>query len=67
MTIWMKVTKDEFELPIVVADTAGELAEKCGVKRKTILSWISHYRGKKGEWKWCPYIRIDVEDDDEEE
>lgn len=30
--IWMLVTDDEYELPIVTADTAEELAKKMGLK-----------------------------------
>jgi len=28
--LWIMVEADEYELPLVIADTARELAEKCG-------------------------------------
>lgn len=34
--IWMMVTKDEYELPILVADSALELARLAGVGHGTV-------------------------------
>lgn len=42
MRIWMKVTKDKYELPLIVADTAEELAQKCGTSANNIRSTVSH-------------------------
>lgn len=39
--VYMKVTKDKFELPIVVADSAYELARLCGVNVSTIMHSVS--------------------------
>ena len=43
MIVWMKVTTDELELPEVVADTAGELAKKCGVTVSTVYTSLCHW------------------------
>ncbi|MDU4882967.1 aspartyl-phosphate phosphatase Spo0E family protein [uncultured Clostridium sp.] len=34
--VWMAVTPDKFELPIVVKDTARELAEYLGISAETV-------------------------------
>lgn len=34
--VWMAVTADKFELPIVVKDTARELAEYLGISTETV-------------------------------
>ena len=37
---WLLVTNDEYELPIVVCDTARELAEYLGLKPNTVYSHL---------------------------
>lgn len=57
MKLYMKVTKDKYELPLAVAESAGELAALTGVDKNVILSSISH---KRRQWK-----KVIVEDEDE--
>lgn len=59
--IWMKITNDEYELPLAVADTAQELAEICGTTKNCIVSTISHYN--QGRIKWTPYVCVKVKDE----
>jgi hypothetical protein len=63
--LWMKVTSDEYELPVAVADSVGQLAKLCGVSVNTIYTSMSHakhqYRGHKST---C-YIRVRVEVDED--
>lgn len=54
--IYMKVSRDKYELPLAVADTADELALIVGTTKNTVLSSISH--GHR------TYIRVNVEDDE---
>ena len=61
MTLYMEITKDEYELPVAVAESPTELARITGYTRNAILSAISHDYGKKH------FIKIDVEDDEGEE
>ena len=61
MTIYMKVTKDRYSLPVAVADSPKELAALCGVSPNAIYSGFSHE--KKGDWK-SPYVKVVVDDDD---
>lgn len=53
----MQVTKDEYELPIVVADSADELGEIVGKSGNSILSLLS--RGTAG------WARVVLEDEDD--
>lgn len=57
-TIWLKVTTDELELPVAVADTAEQLAKICGVTVKSIYSSVSHARHGR---KTTPYRKVRVE------
>lgn len=54
-TLYTATTRDEYELPIAVADTPRELARKVGTSRQTVLSVITHAK----EHKWhCSYHKI---------
>lgn len=58
MIVYMKVTRDKYELPIAIADTVGELSEMTGASKETIFSNISHQKTgliKKGSFK-----RVDI-------
>lgn len=56
--IWMKITSDEYELPVAVADTAKELARLCNVTVGAIYSQMSRVR--HGTLASCPYICISM-------
>lgn len=58
MRIYMYVTKDEYELPVVVADTKREIAQKLGRTVNSVQSCFSH--------KNRGYAEVEVDDDDEE-
>ncbi len=58
MKLYMKVTKDKYELPLAVADSAKELAAMVGTKENTVNSCIS-----KGYKAWKKVIVEDEEDD----
>lgn len=57
MMVYMVVTRDKYELPLIVADTVGELAEFQGVKTQTIYQRMSHRKGKKSI-----YVKVDIGD-----
>lgn len=63
-TIWLRISRDKYELPEVVAGTAQELADLCGVTRNSLVSHMCH--AKAGGY-WCRYIKVEVEDEDEPE
>lgn len=62
--LYMKVTTDEFELPIYYADSIRELAKMCGVKSEHILDSI---RNKPNKYKKREYILVKYNDDDDDQ
>lgn len=59
--VWMKVTNDELELPVAVADSAVELAKILGVNPNSIASIYSKYQS--GIAKSCRYRKVVIDDD----
>lgn len=62
--VYMKISNDKYELPMLVANTAKKLAELDGVSEGYVFSEI--YRGEKTGCK-TQYIRVAIDDDDDEE
>lgn len=62
MTLYMAVTADKYELPLVVG-TLYQVAEYGGVQLKTVQQSISLKRS--GRLNGFKYVRVKVEDDDE--
>lgn len=62
MIIWLKVSKDKYELPVDVADSAQELARKYGIKANTIHSAAKRY--DTGELKSSIWRRVEVEEEE---
>ena len=58
--VYMMVTNDEYELPLIVADTLDELAEKAGKKKTTISMCL--YKYNAGKTSRCMYRRVEVEE-----
>ncbi len=58
MKIYMYVTRDEFELPIAVADTPRQLALMLGTTENTVKSSISHHHPG--------WIRIETEETEDD-
>ena len=61
VTLYLKVTKDRYELPMAVAGSKSELARILGVR----LSSICH-NTRKGEESFGnrSYVEVEVEDDE---
>ena len=57
--LWLMVTKDKYQLPLAVADTAEELAAMVGVKPCTIVKSVTHRKKSR-------YIRISVDLEEDE-
>ena len=49
MILYIMVTRDKYELPLAVADTAAELARMVGVTTNAVLSGISKARKRQVE------------------
>lgn len=58
--IWMKVSLDEYELPMIVADTSQELADMCGVSQNTVLSCVSKVKAGVYGYNRSSYCRVKV-------
>ena len=61
MKLYLRVTKDKYELPVAVADSPRELAQMTGVSRASILSTLSHV--KAGQIRNSIYKMVEVEDE----
>lgn len=61
MYIYMKVTSDKYELPLVIANSVAELAWMTGVSENTIKSAISHV--ESGRRKKSAYVRVKIEEE----
>lgn len=57
--VYMEVTKDKYELPVAVADSAKELGALIGLDAATIYSVMYHCKIKGFK---CKYIKVDLED-----
>lgn len=58
MVVWMKVTKDKYELPVAVADSTVELAGIVNTTANSIRSSICHGYGT--------YVKVVIEDEESE-
>lgn len=59
MKVYMQVTKDKYELPLVIADSPSELARMTGRGKNNVLSTIAH--GKTGKIKKPSFISVEIE------
>ena len=57
--LWMKVTSDEYELPIAVEDSAYKLAAKLGVWPTSIFHCVKRPNSS--------YKRVEIDDDEEDD
>lgn len=61
MSLWLKVTHDEYELPVAVADNSSQLAILLGIKRNSIFH--SMYANKRYGW-WTPFRKVEIDEED---
>lgn len=61
-SLWLMVTKDKYELPIAVADTAPQLAQVTGCSENLIRS--SATRQKNGQWKYSRFVQVEITEED---
>lgn len=61
MKLYLKVTRDKYELPVAVADTQAELARMCGVSLSSIASALCLMR--QGVYKRPIYREVEVDDE----
>ena len=59
MTLYMRFTRDKYELPAAVAETKAELARMLRIKRDHVRSAFSHAK----KFKNPTYVVVEVDDD----
>ena len=60
--LWMKVTNDEYELPIAVAENLSELAKMTGLSVSSLQSMFC--RKRKGVKPCKGYVEVYIDDED---
>lgn len=62
--VYMEVSKDEYELPIAIADTLSELSAITGETKNNINSSICHGNSKKGKGKnsYSRFVKVVFDD-----
>lgn len=61
MFLWLMITTDKYELPLIVADSPKELAKLAGVSYQNIKTSI--YLKNKGKIEYSKYVKVEVDDD----
>lgn len=61
MTLYLRVTDDEFEFPIAVAESQAELARMLGVTLNTVN--CAYHFVRRGKYKNSSYKVVEVDDD----
>lgn len=56
MKLYMKVTKDKYELPLIVEDSPTRLAERLGLKVGSVTSMVSKNRSG--------FVKVEVDDEE---
>ena len=64
MTLYLRVTNDKYEFPVIITDTAEEMAKLCNVKVNTIYSNLSKSRAKGYN---STYKRVIISEDEDED
>lgn len=54
--LWMAVTADKYELPLIVEESAAALAAKCGVTPGTVKS--AAFRESDGRINGFKYVKV---------
>lgn len=63
-SVYIMITKDEFELPLAIAESAEELARIVGVSKIAVHSGASR-NARHGTWS--RFRRVTILNDDEED
>ena len=65
---YIKVTNDEFELPLAIADSVEVLAKECNTTKKTIYTSVCRSkkgkRNKDGTKRYYPYRKVEIPNDE---
>ncbi len=62
MYLFLKITMDKYELPLIVAGSIREMAKLSGTTENNITSQL--HKAKKGIIKRCQYKKVWVDNDE---
>lgn len=67
MYVYMKVTKDKYELPVVMAESPRELAAITGDNVNTITTQVSREKAGNEKYGRCSYVKVELEHNEQGE
>jgi hypothetical protein len=59
--LWLAVTADKYELPIIVEESAKQLADKLGITSSTVIASVS--RNNTGKNAGRKIVKVNIDDD----
>lgn len=59
--LWMKVSMDKYELPLIVCDSVAELARRTGSTQNNIYSTISKAKSRGTR---CKYVKVAIDEEE---
>lgn len=59
MTLYLKITKDKYELPLAVAGSMRELSRMCRITESAVSHAMHETQRRGGR---CQYIKVEVDD-----
>jgi hypothetical protein len=62
--IWMLCTKDKYNLPLAIYETAREMSNAVGVSTGTLYSYIN--KVKVNGWKYPKYVNVEIDDEEDD-
>lgn len=62
MTLFMAVTADEYELPLIVSDSRKGIADYAGITTDGISSSIS--KNRTGKTRGFKFVKVEIEEDE---
>jgi hypothetical protein len=62
--IWMLCTKDKYNLPLAIYETAREMSNAVGVSTGTLYSYSN--KVKVNGWKYPKYVNVEIDDEEDD-
>ena len=64
MKVWMLCTKDKYNLPLGIYETAREMSNAVGVSTGTLYSYI--HKVKVNGWKYPIYVNVEIDEEEDD-
>lgn len=62
MILWLMVSRDKYELPEIVCDSASELSRLSGFSLSYIYNAL--YKVQIGKWSTCRFKKVEILEDE---